>query len=74
MSIQNLLKDIGIGWNQIYLSASLISDGEDEDGAPPADPRDGRDKREVGTNPPESVFKKLEPNKNRYSLINKDEL
>ena len=34
-----------------------------------------RERRESATNPPESVFKKLEPNKNRYSLLNnKDEL
>jgi len=49
-------------------------DGEDDENYPPADPREKREAGEKGTNPPESVFKKLEPNKNRYSLIDKDEL
>jgi len=59
--------------------------GEDDEQRPPpknakeaakqiAEDKQKREKREAGTNPPESVFKKLEPNKNRYSILNKDEL
>ena len=33
-----------------------------------------RQKKDAGTQPPESVFRKLEPNKNRYSILKRDEL
>lgn len=54
--------------------------GEDDEQPPPknaqeaAEQQKNRVERDAATNPPESVFKKLEPNKNRYSLLNKDEL
>ena len=64
-----------------YSINALYSDGEDaeviaNDGSDQQQKMEKkeRDRRDVPTNPPESVFKKLEPNKNRYSILSKDEL
>ena len=62
-----------------------VDEDKEDDSPTPKDPKvaankkaaetkNNREKRDTVTNPPESVFKKLEPNKNRYSLLNKDEL
>ena len=73
--------------NRSLFKITFVSVDEDkvDDSSSPKDPKaaagsnaaetkNNREKRDTVTNPPESVFKKLEPNKNRYSLLNKDEL
>lgn len=79
--LRRFIEDLHSGRLHREFHGEVFRDRVGEDEAKPAgtpdNPKDQKkknEKKQTVTNPPESVFKKLEPNKNRYSILNKDEL
>jgi len=86
--LRRFVEDLHSGRLHREFHGEVFNDRKNEDSEPiplPKDPKLAakviaeqqkldRQKKDAGTAPPESVFRKLEPNKNRYSILEKDEL